>query len=293
MIYTLQNEHLTVKISDFGAELQSAVCRADGTEYLWQRDPKFWGDTAPWLFPICSRFFGGKYTLNGKTYEMGTHGFARKMTYTVTEATDTTLVMTISDTEETRKSYPFAFVFTIAYRLEGKTLRSTATMKNTGDVVMPATFGAHPGFNVPMGGAGKFEDYYLDFGEDASPDEIILTDDCFDSGRRMAYPLREGRYLDLKRELFAIDGHFFANVPEAITLASDKATHAVTIRYPGTRYFGFWTDSAADASFLCLEPWNGLPSFANGKTEDLSEKNDMFRLQPGKEKAFAVDIDFQ
>ena len=35
MIHTLENEFLTVKISDLGAELKSAVCRADGCEYLW------------------------------------------------------------------------------------------------------------------------------------------------------------------------------------------------------------------------------------------------------------------
>lgn len=293
MIYTLQNESLTVQVCDLGAELRSAVCRADGTEYLWQRDPRFWNGTSPWLFPICSRFYGGKYTYEGKTYEMGCHGFASKLPYTVTEQSATTLTLQLSECEETLKSYPFAFLFTISYRLEGATLSCTATMKNRDGKVMPATFGAHPGFNVPMGGCGKFEDYYLDFGEGASPDEIILTDDCFDSGRRMAYPLREGRYLDLKRSLFAIDGHFFANVPEAVTLRSDAAPHAVTIRYPGSRYFGFWTESAPDADFLCLEPWNGLPSFANGEIEDLSEKNDMFRLQPGAERSFVVAIDFQ
>jgi galactose mutarotase-like enzyme len=293
MIYTLKNELMKVEISDLGAELQSAVCLADGTEYLWQRDPAFWNGTSPWLFPICSRFYGGKYTYRGKTYEMGCHGFARKTVFAVTESSDTTVTFELRESEETLKSYPFAFLFTISYRLEGAHLFCTAHMENRSDEVMPATFGGHPGFNVPMGGAGKFEDYYLDFGEGASIDEIVLSDDCFDTGRRTAYPLREGRYLDLRRSLFVIDGHFFANVPTSVALRGANAAHGVTISYPGSKYFGIWTDSAENANFICLEPWNGLPSFADGCIEDLEKKNDMFRLQPGAAKDFVVAIDFE
>ena len=65
MIYTLKNEFLTVKIDTAGAELRS-VLGADGTEYMWQRDSRYWGDSAPWLFPICSNLDGRFYTYGGK-----------------------------------------------------------------------------------------------------------------------------------------------------------------------------------------------------------------------------------
>ncbi len=38
----LKNEQLQIAISEHGAELQS-IQDADGNEYLWQGDPKYWG----------------------------------------------------------------------------------------------------------------------------------------------------------------------------------------------------------------------------------------------------------
>jgi len=42
----LKNDKLTIRVSEKGAELQS-IKDADGKEYLWQADPKYWGGTPP------------------------------------------------------------------------------------------------------------------------------------------------------------------------------------------------------------------------------------------------------
>ena len=54
MLYTLQNDVLTVKVSDIGAEIHSVT--RDGCEYIWVGDAAFWSSHAPWLFPVCGRF---------------------------------------------------------------------------------------------------------------------------------------------------------------------------------------------------------------------------------------------
>ena len=46
-MHTLENEILTVKVKEHGAELCSIV-KGD-TEYLWQADPAFWGRHSPVL----------------------------------------------------------------------------------------------------------------------------------------------------------------------------------------------------------------------------------------------------
>ncbi|MBQ8345574.1 MAG: aldose 1-epimerase family protein, partial [Clostridia bacterium] len=150
---------------------------------------------------------------------------------------------------------------------------------------------ANPCFRVPLEEGSRFEDTCLDFGENASPAEIILGEKYFDSGRREAFALRDGRYLDLKRELFAIDGHFFANGPKAVTLFSPTASHTVTVRFPDSPYFGIWTGATDEAALLCMEPWNGLPSPAGGGVEDLERKTDMFRLHPGQRAGMTVEIE--
>ena len=75
MIHTIQNQHLSVSIDSYGAQLMSI--RSGSTEYLWQGDPTYWKDRAPVLFPICGRLYGGKYTYRGVDYQMNIHGFAR------------------------------------------------------------------------------------------------------------------------------------------------------------------------------------------------------------------------
>ena len=51
----LKNEQLSVVVSEKGAELQS-IKDANGKEYLWQADPKYWNRRSPILFPIVSWF---------------------------------------------------------------------------------------------------------------------------------------------------------------------------------------------------------------------------------------------
>ena len=47
----IKNDQLTVEISSLGAELQS-IKDANGNEYLWDGDPKYWARRSPLLFPI-------------------------------------------------------------------------------------------------------------------------------------------------------------------------------------------------------------------------------------------------
>ena len=65
---TLQNEILTVEISEHGAELQSI--RNASAEYLWQGDPAYWGRRSPVLFPIVGSVWEKRYRLAGQEFEL-------------------------------------------------------------------------------------------------------------------------------------------------------------------------------------------------------------------------------
>ena len=77
MVYELSNETLTAQFSDMGAELMSLKNNKTGQEYMWHGDKKYWGRRSPILFPMVGRLREGKYTYNGKEYQMPPHGFAR------------------------------------------------------------------------------------------------------------------------------------------------------------------------------------------------------------------------
>ena len=121
MTYTLSNDLLTVSIQDAGAQLCS-VRSAGGTEYLWQADPAVWGRHAPLLFPLIGRLQDSQYTLDGRAWSISTHGFARDAQFQVSEQGPTTLSFQLEDSEETRRVYPFSFVLTVTYTLEGSRL---------------------------------------------------------------------------------------------------------------------------------------------------------------------------
>lgn len=292
MLYTLKNEKLTVTLSDLGAEIVSVVC-TDGCEYIWQGDPKYWTGRAPLMFPICGRLIDGKYTYGGKTYEMSsTHGFARSSTFEVEQKDDGTVCFSLSANEETKACYPFDFTLTVEYRLQENRLDCAVTVKNPdGQTVLPATVGFHPGFNVPLDGEGKFEDWYLEFANECSPDEILMNEKCFLTGIRRAYPLEKGKVLPLRHSLFDIDGVFMSNLDRTVTLRSDRSERFVRINFEDLRYLGIWHAPRTDAPYVCIEPWCGLPSFAD-RVDDFSEKSDMFHIQPNSEQKISYSITF-
>ena len=121
MIYSLKSDKLEIKVSSLGAELQS-IKGADGFEYLWQGDPEYWTGRSPILFPIVGGLPGGKYSWKGVTYEMGSRGYARKSEFELAKQTEDTLELKLSDSEETRKQYPFSFDFYVIYTVRGNSV---------------------------------------------------------------------------------------------------------------------------------------------------------------------------
>ncbi len=279
MLYTIKNEKLTVTVSDVGAELISVV--KDGCEYIWLGKEEIWPCHAPLVFPICGRLYESKYTYRGKEYEMNIHGFVRRSTLTVYEQTDTAICLKLTESEETKKEYPFDFELKIWYILEGDKLTNRFEIKNTGADVLPATIGGHPGFNVPLD-KGDFEDYYLEFENECSPDKLLFSERCLLEGKT-AFPLEKGKILRLRHDLFDNDAIFISRPDSTITLKSDKTDRFVKLIYADMPYLGIWHRPKIEAPYVCIEPWCGLPG-NDGVVEDMEFRADMFRIQPGSTK---------
>lgn len=291
MIHKIQNDRLTVTANDFGAELFSVVS-TDGTEYIWQGTAPYWDGRACNIFPVCGRLFGGSYTCNGKEYAMNCHGFARKTTFEHIASGSDRLAFRLTSNQQTKAEYPFDFELIISYTLEGNKLHCVNHVVNTGDDILPFATGAHPGFCVPLSKGLSFEDYFIDFGKVGSITRMVLSDTCFVvRGEYVDYPLRDGRYIDLKHSLFDNDAIFFKNVPTSVTLASDKDDHSVTLTCPQVDHFGLWHTTRSDAPFVCMEPWAGIPSY-DGIKDDIATKEKMVRLSPRDSYDFSYDIIF-
>lgn len=117
MLYTIENDALRVAVESMGAQLKNVS--AGGREYLWQGSPAIWNGRAPNLFPYVGRLTGDAYTLEGRTYHMPHHGFAKLTDFALGERRSDAVTLTMSDTEETRAMWPYAFSFSVTFALAG------------------------------------------------------------------------------------------------------------------------------------------------------------------------------
>ena len=289
-MFKIKNEYLTVAIHEKGATLWS-VKDIDGMEYLWQGNPKYWGDRAPNLFPYIARMTEGKYTLNGKTYEMDIHGFAKDMIFGAEQISGEHIVFSICDTKETYDQYPYKFQFSVSYKLDETRLCITYSVKNTDEKEMYFGVGGHPGFNVPLDKDTVFEDYYLEFGECEDAKRVVFSEDCFVTGELVAFPLEEGARLPLCHDMFDDDAIVLTDVAHSVTLKSDKNSRAVRITYPDMPYLGLWHMPKTNAPYICIEPWSSLPS-RKGIVEALAKQPSLIRLDPQciYENEFSIEI---
>ena len=289
MIRTIKNEFLTVEINDVGAELYSVKSNKTGIEYLWQGDEKYWSGRAPVLFPICGRLFEGKYTFDGKTYEMNIHGIARRAQFSSQSIAQNSAEFTLCSGENTKKIYPFDFEFKVIFTLKDNRLEITYSVKNKGKADMPFSFGAHPAFNVPFDSGEKFEDYYLEFGADTL-EKIRLSDRGLYLGKTEEFLLKD-RKLHLTHDLFDNDALFFKTENGSVKLKSNKNDKCIEVIYDDMTSVGVWHKPKTDAPFVCIEPWHGIPA-DDGITDDFKTKRDMLTLQPTKEyrNTYSIEI---
>lgn len=287
MKYRLTNGILTATVESHGAELVSLV--RDCREYIWQGgEDRLWSEHAPILFPICGRLPGGKYSYHGRHYELGLHGFARHKEFDVTLVEADRISLILRADEDTRRSYPFDFEFTVSYTLDGDRLIQSAQVRNIGDETMYMAYGAHPGFALDAD-MGELSDCYIDFGKECLPERIGLTENGLQNGEITPFSLDKCQILPLSEEKLGKDGLFLTKTSQSATLLSRKCAHGVKLDFAELPYVGFWRESGERARYLCIEPWCSLPSF-DGHDETLENKPDMFELAPKEEKRIKFSI---
>ena len=258
----LENEQIEVTVNIHGAELRSLKSKADGQEYLWNADAKYWGRTSPVLFPFVGGVKNKVYRHEGKEYPMNQHGFARDMEFSLVNQSADEVWFALEDTEETYKVYPFHFHLEIGYRLEDASVSVMWKVKNINDKEMHFAIGAHPAFFCPMEEGELFTDYMLRFEDENVPD------------------------LHLQYPMFDNDAILYENLTHrTVRLISSKTEKGIQFDFPGYESVAFWTPIKKDAPFLCIEPWCGGTMDQVSCTDMLKKKYVQF-LDGGKARDY-------
>ncbi len=296
-IYELKGEQLSIRVEGKGAELKSLIELSTGEEYMWNADPEFWPRTSPVLFPFVGRLKGQQYTWQGKTYKPPVHGFGRDMEFELLARTKDSMRFGIRDTESTREVYPFSFSFEIEYRLNGKELKVSFLVKNTGAEEMFFSLGAHPGFVCPKNYGktdGKRSDCYIGFAGEKRPDRLVSRGVDMNTGLvndlYTEYELQDGM-LPIKDDLFAQDALVLENYQvNQVALAGPDRKPYVTLKMDAPVY-GIWSSVKPGAPFICIEPWFGRCDALTFDGE-LAQREYQNRLDAGEtfEASYTVTI---
>ena len=283
---TISNDRLSVTVSDFGAQLQSV--RLDGIERLWQGDEAIWGERSPVIFPFVGRVKNGKYTFRGKEYPSeGPHGFARRSTFALVDSAEDFLTYRLVASEATKKEYPFDFILDVTYRIKDNTLIQSFTVENTDNEPLYYSCGGHPGFLVPPTDKTVFEDWSLEFAEGETLNQILL-DGLFMSRTVAPCKFAKGNVIPLTHAVFDEEAIILTGLKKSmVTLKNNKTAEKVTVDASQFQYLAFWQAMGCDAPYVCVEPWNGLPSDSKDP-EDLTVKRDLRILDPQKRETCSV-----
>jgi galactose mutarotase-like enzyme len=259
-----QNQYDTYVLSDqsSGARMEVVPSRGgiitqwdiNGASLLYLDAERFTDPTKsvrggiPILFPICGNLPDDTYQVNGQTYRLKQHGFARDMAWQVSdrgiEPNGAMLQLTLESTADTLLSYPFDFELQFTYRLKGNSIILEQRFTNRSDQPMPFSTGQHPYFRVSAATESKSKLRL----------EIPATQYNDNVGKRdRAY--RGGSGGDLDWSAPEIDAAFRPLSAQQATITDPERQVKLTLSYDKPySTLVFWTVEGKD--FYCIEPWS-------------------------------------
>lgn len=250
----INNKNITIKVNEKGAELKSFNC--NDKEYIWYSDPKFWSRSAPFLFPIVGSIKDKKTKINGKEYYLSQHGFLRDQMFTLVDEKNNYLKFENTYDENTLKLYPFKYKATIEYEIDNNSVKTTITITNIGDDVMPFNIGGHPAFNVPLYDNENFNDYKIVFTNEETFSSPKVCEGGLLDFNTPVYSLTNAKEIKLEKDIFTIDTILIPNVKSKTIKLVNKDNKGVEFTYDNFTTLAIWTPYN-EAPFICLEPWKG------------------------------------
>ncbi len=286
MTFDLKRGKLQAKVRAKGGELVS-LTDGEGQEHIWEGNPAFWSGQNPILFPIVGTLKDGRVDIGGKTYEMGRHGFARRMEFTPVDQGEDFVTLELREDEATLAQYPFPFSLKVTHQLLEDGFSTTFTVENTGTAPMPFCIGGHTAIRIPEG--ESFEDYELLFDEAERADTHLLTPEGMILHDRRKPMLEESGKIPLRYADFAeMDTLIFSMLRSGnVSLFNRKTGRSVRLDFHEFPMVAFWTKPGAP--FLCLEPWHGCAAYDN-ESGKFADKPFCVILQPGELKRLSYSI---
>jgi galactose mutarotase-like enzyme len=281
----IASQGLCAEIAHRGAELVR-LADGHGRELLWSGDPHWWAGRSPLLFPIVGRVPGDRLQIDGRSYGLPQHGFARTSDFELVKSSDTSCTFELRSNADTLQRYPREFTLRVSYRIDGPRLSIRASVSNDSDKPMPFSLGFLPAFRWPLPHDPRRADYEICLEADESAPVRRAVDGLL-IAKRAATPV-ENRVLHLADELFEPGAIIFDTLNSRALTYGPRGVPALRLAFPNLPHLGIWTK--VGAPFLCIEPWQGYAAPA-GFTGELKDKPGVISLPAGGSAAFEMTIE--
>ncbi len=260
--YVLRDEDSYIKVVPERGGIITEFCVNEAEifylnrETLLDREANIRGGI-PILFPISGQLHNGEYELNGKTYKMKNHGFARNMPWEVVDIStegELSITLRLESNEETRQSYPYDFEVLFKYILKKDTLIIEQQYKNLSNGDMPFYAGFHPYFKTAEKTFSVNSDAktYLDYNDNQEKAYAGIID-----------------LSDKKESLMLLDP-----VEPKVQFMLPEVNKKITLEYGKEfKYIVCWTEHGKE--FICVEPWMA-------KTYEMEQKEELVYLKPNE-----------
>lgn len=281
-------DNLTIEVSEHGAELTSLRC--DGREYLWNGDATYWNRHSPVLFPVVGKPYNNELHVDGKTYPMKQHGFARDSEFEQVES-NRGVCFRMKDTDR-HDVYPYRFGLEVTYIIEGSDLWVCWYVENLDNREMLYQIGAHPAFLLPDYNPADDIHGYIQYKHEWNDVSPMLTSQLEDGNRvaRTDGGIRLPNVMPIRRDTFAHDALMIEDWQVNEAILSDKYGHSVLSVYCfDADAYGIWAPNKEGCPFVCLEPWQGICD-RKGFTGDISQRDIIHAIEPGDHGHFDYRI---
>ena len=281
---TLSNVHLSLAISEHGAEMQSLKNKHTGIEYIWNGNPTYWPRRAPILFPMSGPTKEDKISVDGTEYHMPGNGFARDLDWTLVDSNGSSATFTLEDNATTRGYFPFGFKLTTTYTLDDDEISiKTVVESKTND--MRFVYALHPAFMLDMNRDAQLDDYMISFNDDENVPKLIKVGPLFkDTGVRISGKLMKLSRADLDQGAVTLKNL----ASKKVSLLCGVGHHGVELSMGDLHTLVCWSPEGKKAPFVCVEP---MLSFGDtSRPMDLKQMEGLAKLNAGQKKSFTNPI---
>ena len=274
MIYTIENDVLSLSVNGDGGSMTSLVYKPTGEERLWQGDEKWWKGQDVVIFPIVGH--AGGFTAKGKSCALRSHGIIRYVALELRKKSDHSLTLGFRSDSATHENYPYEFDFEISYELYNNSVRVSYFVRSLSGK-MPFYVGGHPGMKAP-GGRARIE-----FEREEQP---------------LCYPLDSDVAVPVgKVKGFTLDKAFFAE-HKTYQLGSLSGGAIYAFTDDGYRYayksdcplFAFWSNEKG-GDYVCVEPWWGTNDYPSAPREITLKPFMNFDDGTGKRFSYTLSVE--